>query len=164
MVKKSHKTISFQRAKEISQEMKINHKTVVLVGGVFDILHFGHIHFLQEAKKRGDILFIALEPDSKVKKVKGNIRPIHSEDIRAYVLSALEAVDYVFILPKLSTDAEYEEVVRSITPSIIAVTAGDPLMETKKNHALKVGGKLLVVTAKIPTPSTSTLLKLLSLE
>ena len=107
----------------------------VLVGGVFDIIHFGHIHFLKNAKRLGDHLVVALESDANVKRLKGNGRPIHSQDQRKEMLKSLSFVDEVIILPDVMADKDYEKLVMETKPHIVAVTEGDPVLIKKKAHA-----------------------------
>lgn len=157
------KVIRLTQAKSLISKFKNQSKTIVLVGGVFDILHYGHVRFLEMAKKQGDILIVALEPDKKIQKLKGNGRPINAEKMRAHVLSALSTVDYIILLPVLSTNKDYENLVKQLKPDVIAVTKGDQFTRGKREQAKSVGGKL-VVCPKIPTPSTSQLTKLLAIE
>lgn len=82
---------------EICQILKNSDKKVVFTNGCFDILHAGHIKYLNKAKKLGDILIVGLNSDSSVKRLKGKTRPINSQDSRALLLSALEFVDFVVI-------------------------------------------------------------------
>ena len=63
---------------------------IVLVGGCFDILHLGHVVFLEKAKKEGDVLVVLLESDEKVRFLKGKGRPVHTQSERAEILSALK--------------------------------------------------------------------------
>ncbi len=70
-------------------------KTVVFTNGIFDILHRGHVEYLAEAKRRGDILVIGLNTDASTKKLKGPGRPMNKQADRAVVLAALEVVDYI---------------------------------------------------------------------
>lgn len=72
-------------------------RRLVLTNGVFDLLHTGHLYYLQKARALGDALFIALNADESVKQLKGPLRPVQSELERAYALAALECVDGVFI-------------------------------------------------------------------
>ena len=81
----------------IIQELKNQHKTVVFTNGCFDILHAGHVQYLQEAKKQGDILVVGLNSDKSVSNIKGPKRPIVNEEHRAFVLSGLSCVDYITI-------------------------------------------------------------------
>ena len=86
--------------KEIStivENLKKQGKRIVTCNGCFDILHAGHIKFLEEAKQQGDILIVGLNSDSSVKKNKGPKRPINNEKDRAIVLAALQCVDYITI-------------------------------------------------------------------
>lgn len=135
----------------------------VLVGGCFDLLHFGHIKFLEESKKLGDYLVVALESDENVKRMKGETRPIHSQTQRSAMLSSLRVVDEVIPLPPLKSDAEYAALVQSVSPAVIAITEGDAMEDKKRNHAALVGAVVAVIP-KIHTPSTSQLAKLLGLE
>ena len=138
-------------------------KTIVLVGGCFDLLHYGHIKFLEEAKSHGDWLVIALGSDENVRRMKGNSRPIHSQKQRKEMLEALSVVDEVISLLPMRTDLEYFDFVKKIRPSVIAITQGDPL-EGKKEEQTKIVDAELIIIPKIHTPSTSQLAKLLGLE
>ena len=131
----------------------------VLVGGCFDILHFGHVHFLSEAKKHGDFLIVALESDLNIKKLKGVKRPFHNQEQRKKILESLKFVDKVIILKDEMTDLDYEKMVTLINPQIIAITKGSKT----KTHAKKVGAKVIEIP-KIKVPSTTQIAKLLKLE
>ncbi len=72
-------------------------KKIVFTNGCFDILHSGHIFYLNEARKLGDLLFIGINSDASVKRLKGETRPIVSEENRKYVLENLKSVDFVEI-------------------------------------------------------------------
>jgi rfaE bifunctional protein nucleotidyltransferase chain/domain len=136
---------------------------IVLAGGCFDILHIGHVRFLSEAKKMGDYLVVLLENDEKVKKLKGKNRPIFTQEIRAEMLSALNCVDLVVLLPMMENGDDYLNLVTKIKPDIIAVTENDPRIENKKLQAEIVGGELKVVPfAK--TLSTSALAKIVGVD
>ena len=135
----------------------------VLTGGCFDILHFGHITFLKQAKTLGDHLIVALESDGNVKRVKGDMRPIHTQEQRKAMLEALSFVDEIIPLPPMHTDQEYVAFVQKIQPAVIAVTEGDPILEKKRQQANLVGANLVVIP-KVRTPSTSQLAKLLGIE
>ena len=75
----------------------LQEKHMVLVGGCFDLLHYGHISFLIEAKKQGDVLIVGINSDKSVREYKGPNRPINPEEARSGVVAALEVVDYVFL-------------------------------------------------------------------
>lgn len=135
----------------------------VLVGGCFDLLHYGHIKFLEEAKTLGDYLIVALESDENVRKMKGDSRPIHTQEQRKIMLESLRFVDEVIALPPLDSDEDYAKLVTQVAPAIIAVTQGDPMEEKKRTHAKHVGASVAIIS-KVHTPSTSQLAKLLELE
>jgi rfaE bifunctional protein nucleotidyltransferase chain/domain len=136
---------------------------IVLTGGCFDILHIGHVRFLSEAKRMGDYLVVLLESDKKVKELKGEKRPVFIQKERAEMLSALESVDLIVLLPTLEKDSDYFNLVMKIKPDIIAVTENDPLTEKKRSQAKRIGGELKVVSFK-ETVSTSTLAKILGVD
>jgi len=104
----------------ISERLKKEGKTVVFTNGCFDILHVGHVKYLQEAKSYGDVLIVGLNSDSSVRELKGPTRPVNPEADRAYILAALEAVDYVVLF---SDDTPYE-LIKSVAPDIL-VKGGD---------------------------------------
>ena len=92
-----------------------NNKKVVMTNGCFDILHAGHTYILEESKKLGDILIVALNSDLSVKKIKSKDRPIVSELDRAYVLSCLSSVDHIILFDNESP----EEIICKILPEIL---------------------------------------------
>ncbi|HUQ85741.1 MAG TPA: adenylyltransferase/cytidyltransferase family protein [Candidatus Limnocylindrales bacterium] len=156
------KIINTDQAIDLSQKITKNGKTVVLVGGCFDILHVGHIAFLTKAKKAGDALFVLLESDESIKKIKGLNRPINTQTDRAIILESLEIVDYVITLPTIENDKDYDNLVISLKPAIIAITKGDPMKHHKDRQAKLVNGKVLVVSASIVNKSTTRLINILN--
>ncbi len=133
-------------------------KKVVLVGGCFDLLHYGHLKFLKKAKEAGDYLIIALESDQFIKKNKRNL-PVHNQQQRAKILSHLDFVDLVILLPYFSSGNEYFEMVKKINPDIIAVTNGDPQIKNKKKQIELIGGQLKVVSPLLKKFSTKKIIK-----
>ena len=81
----------------IISELKNNDKKIVFTNGCFDILHIGHVKYLEKAKNFGDILILGLNSDNSTQRLKGKNRPINTQDDRAYILASLEMVDYVVI-------------------------------------------------------------------
>lgn len=117
-------------------------KKLVLLGGCFDLLHFGHISFLGRAKNLGDILIVALECDEFIKRRKKKI-PIHSQEERAKILASLRMVDLVILLPFFARDDDYLRLVKIISPRIIAITEGDPQRWNKTKFAKAVGARVV---------------------
>lgn len=130
-------------------------KKIVVVGGCFDIVHLGHLIFLEKAKAKGEILIVLLESDENIRKNKGQNRPINNQDNRAVFLTKLKMVDYVIKLPEMKSDKEYLEIIKKIKPKIIAVSEGDKSLEKKRKQAKEIGAKVLKVSKLIPHQSTS---------
>ena len=80
---------------DLLKKLKEQGKTIVTTNGCFDILHVGHVRYLEKAKSFGDVLIVALNSDKSVKSIKGETRPINKENDRAEVLSGPRSVDYV---------------------------------------------------------------------
>lgn len=148
---------------EISKENKKDFKNkTILVGGCFELFHFGHLTFLMEAKKHGDKLIIALEADEFIEKSK-NRKPLHTQHQRAQILAHLEIVDKVILLPHLKTFEEYFELVKTVNPSVIAVTEGDKRLKEKSQQADSIGAQLKVVCTLVPASSTSKIIEYASI-
>jgi len=134
----------------------------ILVGGCFDILHYGHIQFLKAAKTVGDYLIVLLESDAKVNKLKGENRPIHTQKERAEILRSLRMVDEVVELSDISTSKEYFDVVQKIKPDIIAITEGDPKTKQKEIQAQKIQAEVKVVLKRLHYYSTKRIINRLN--
>ncbi|MDA8755357.1 D-glycero-beta-D-manno-heptose-7-phosphate kinase [Candidatus Pseudothioglobus singularis] len=100
----------------IVSDIKNKGQKIVFTNGCFDILHIGHIKYLEKAKKFGDILILGLNSDNSIKRLKGKDRPITSETDRAYILASLEVVDYLVIFDE---DTPLE-LIKLIQPDILA--------------------------------------------
>jgi rfaE bifunctional protein nucleotidyltransferase chain/domain len=118
------KLLMFTAATAAREKLRAARKRVVLTNGVFDLLHTGHLYYLQQARALGDALFIALNGDSSVRALKGPTRPIQTEVQRAYALAALTCVDAVFVFNTPRLDAE----IRALEPDVYC-KAGDYTLE-----------------------------------
>lgn len=134
------------------------HKDIVLVGGCFDIVHYGHVLFLEEARKKGEILFVALESDEFIRQIKKR-KPVHTQKQRANMLASLRVVTCVVVLPYFAEHKEYGTMVKLINPNTIAITEGDDKISYKLQHAAVVGAEVVEVTPRIEGVSTSAILK-----
>jgi FAD synthetase len=128
----------------------------VLVGGCFDILHYGHYVFLKNACSLGAQLIIALEPDERIR--LKHREPVHTQSQRAEILSGLRFVHEVIQIPLFTCYEEYLELVKQIQPDIIAVTQGDPQLVNKQKQAQQVGAKVEIVTPLMIGCSSSTIM------
>jgi D-beta-D-heptose 7-phosphate kinase/D-beta-D-heptose 1-phosphate adenosyltransferase len=104
----------------LSEELKARGKKIIFTNGCFDILHAGHVRYLETAKSYGDILILGLNSDRSVTALKGEGRPINIQLDRAYILAALEAVDYVVVFDE---DTPYD-LIKAVKPHIL-VKGGD---------------------------------------
>lgn len=86
-----------EEIKKIVSGLKAKHKRIVFTNGCFDLLHYGHTKYLQEAKKKGDILIVGINSDASVRRIKGAKRPIVNEKNRSRLIASLESVDYVVL-------------------------------------------------------------------
>jgi D-beta-D-heptose 7-phosphate kinase / D-beta-D-heptose 1-phosphate adenosyltransferase len=96
-------------------ELKNKEKKIVFTNGCFDILHIGHVKYLEKAKDFGDILILGLNSDKSLQRLKGPNRPINSEDDRAYILASINVVDYVVIFEE---DTPFE-LIKLINPDVL---------------------------------------------
>ncbi|WP_333656325.1 D-glycero-beta-D-manno-heptose 1-phosphate adenylyltransferase [Dissulfurispira sp.] len=111
--------LDWDNLKTVIDGLKTDGKKIVFTNGCFDIIHIGHVRYLREAKKLGDVLVIGLNSDSSVNRLKPK-RPINPESHRAEVLSSLEMVDYVTIF---NEDTPYE-LIKHLMPDVL-VKGGD---------------------------------------
>lgn len=114
------KIVSREELKKIAEDLKSNGKRLISTSGCFDILHAGHVEYLEEAKQKGDYLIVMLNTDASVRRLKGETRPIVSEKDRAIVLAALETVDYVCLFDETTPCQLIEE----IQPDVV-IKGGD---------------------------------------
>ncbi|MFN3966677.1 MAG: D-glycero-beta-D-manno-heptose 1-phosphate adenylyltransferase [Endomicrobiia bacterium] len=106
---------SLFKLKNIIDKLKKQNKKIVFTNGCFDILHPGHIKLLKKAKSLGDILIVAINSDSSVKKIKGNKRPIVNEKNRSEIVDSIKYVDYVYIFSENTP----EKVIKTLRPDIL---------------------------------------------
>lgn len=127
---------SFNEIKTLVDSLKKENKKIVFTNGCFDILHKGHVSYLDVSKSYGDVLILGLNSDLSVKKLKGKNRPINNEYDRAFILAALQSVDYVVIF---NEDTPYE-LIKKIKPDILVkgadyegkkIVGSDMVKETK---------------------------------
>jgi cytidyltransferase-like protein len=114
----------------------------VVVTGVFDVLHVGHLRFLRDAAEAGHPLLVGVEDDARVRAWKGAERPINPADDRAELLAGLRVVAGVFLVCGSSAAVEWQHYVpllRPLAPHALAYTAGDPFTEVKRLAAAELG-------------------------
>ena len=129
----------------------------VLVGGCFDLMHIGHIRFLKQAKKAGDLLVVVLESDEFIQASKHR-EPVHSQAMRAEQLASNRYVDVIVLLPYLTSHQDYDAMVAALAPDVIATTAGDSGQIYKIRQAHALGIELMEVTPLITDYSSSSII------
>ena len=151
------KQISQKELNDVLNELRAEGKTIVTTNGCFDILHVGHVRYLEKAKELGDVLIIALNSDDSVRRLKGPNRPINNQNDRIEVLSALSFVDYVVLFDETSP----ADLLAFIKPDI-HVKGADYSMETLPELKVIVenGGRVEFIELVEGKSTTSILEKL----
>jgi len=137
----------------ISGEMRGTGRRLVFTNGCFDLLHVGHVRYLQQARQLGDALVVALNSDASVRALKGEMRPINSEEERAEVLAALACVDYVTIF----TGENVTGLLGEVRPQLYA-KGGDYTVESLNAEELAVLREIsteVKILALVPGKSTT---------
>ncbi len=139
----------------IIKDLKTNRKRIVFTNGCFDLLHIGHVRYLEKAKALGDILVVGVNSDTSVRKLKGPKRPILPEEERAEILSSLGCVDYV----TLFSEIDPLKLIRSLQPDIL-VKGGDWTKEQIVGREVveRSGGEVVIIPF-IEKASTSNLIE-----
>jgi len=148
---------TFEEIEQTVARLKKQNKKIVFTNGCFDILHKGHVQYLDKAKSFGDVLILGLNSDASVSALKGPNRPINSEDDRAYILAALESVDYVVKF----TDDTPLSLIEIVKPDVL-VKGGD--YEGKKVVGSEIAGELKLVQFVDGKSTTKTIEKIQASE
>lgn len=121
----NEKLLTLEQAIELRESLRAAGQTMVMTNGCFDLLHVGHISYLQEAKKLGDKLWVLINSDASVRELKGPTRPIESEAERAYCLAALSCIDTIVVF----NSPRIVEEIKLLKPDIYT-KAGDYTIDT----------------------------------
>lgn len=154
-----NKILSLDKLVNQLQTHRQNKQKIIFAHGVFDLLHRGHVALLAEAKQLDGVLVVGVENDDNVKILKGSDRPIHSEEARLFVLSHLEPVDYLFLIPRYSKnealDAFYTAIYRKVQADILAtcLEAGRYGV-LKKAHADEAGIQFVDIQTRYDRSTT----------
>jgi len=137
------------------ENLKKKGKRIVFTNGCFDLLHLGHVRYLEESKSLGDILVVGVNSDRSVRSLKGPERPILPEEERTEILSSLACVDYVTVFDELTP----LELISSLQPHIL-VKGGDWTKEAVEGKEVveQSGGKVVILPF-IKGSSTSNLIE-----
>ena len=149
----SKKIKTLAQLAQVREELAGSGRRLVLTNGCFDLLHVGHVRYLQAARALGDALLVAVNGDASVRALKGPTRPVNTETDRAEVLAALECVDYVTVFESERVSG----VIREVRPAIYA-KGGDYTLETlnpEEVGALREAGSAIHLLPLIPGKSTT---------
>ena len=149
----------YQRSKlaSILQQARADGVVVVTTNGCFDVLHLGHLRYLQAAPQLGDLLVVAVNSDTSVRHLKGENRPLVPEEERAEMLAGLECVDYVVIFPELTPIS----LLSQLKPNI-HVKGGDYKLEQLiERDVVEANGGKVIVGLNVPGKSTTNLIEVI---
>lgn len=154
------KIIAWENLPKWRRSIRAAGKKLVVTNGCFDILHLGHVTYLENARKYGDTLLIGVNGDAGVRELKGPTRPVNSETDRASVLAALESISNVCIF----SDSTATKFLAAAQPDVY-VKGGDYTLETlnqDERRAVESGGGRIVLVPFVPGKSTTSLLEKIS--
>ncbi len=136
---------------ELIKRSPADWRPLVFTNGCFDLVHVGHVRYLQSAKALGKTLVVGLNSDRSVQELKGKSRPIMPEAERAEVMAAIKPVDAVIIFPETTAI----ETIKAIAPDIYA-KGGDYTLETlpETNTVNEYGGRVALIQIEIPSSTT----------
>ncbi len=151
------KILSLPKLSQRAEEIRQAGQRLVLTNGCFDLLHVGHVRYLQQARELGDFLAVAVNGDESVRSLKGAGRPLNSAEDRAEVLAALACVDFVTIFPAVRAT----QVIEALRPAIY-VKGGDYTLESldpEEVRALQSVNAEIRTLPLVPGRSTSNLIE-----
>lgn len=138
-------------------QLRQEKRRLVVTNGCFDILHFGHVSYLEKARNLGDVLLLGINSDESVRSLKGPGRPVNSEQDRAGVLAGLESVSGVFIFTEVRAVAFLEKAAPDIYVKGADYTI-DTIPQEERRIVEGLGGKIRFIDF-VPEKSTSLILK-----
>lgn len=154
------KIIPLQALADWRRKIRSEGRKLVVTNGCFDILHPGHVTYLESARNLGDVLLIGLNADASVRELKGPSRPVNCEEDRAIVLAALESISAICIFPEKTAT----EFLKRAQPDIY-VKGGDYTLETinqDERRAVESSGGRVSILPVVPGKSTTAILERIS--
>jgi D-beta-D-heptose 7-phosphate kinase/D-beta-D-heptose 1-phosphate adenosyltransferase len=146
--------VTLDELKKIRQTLKENYKRVVFTNGCFDLIHSGHVDYLTKAKALGDVLFVGLNTDNSVSRIKGDKRPILNQEERAFILSSLKPVDYVCLFDEDTP----EKIINELLPDILVKGADWSLDKIVGREVVEANGGKVVTIEFVNNQSTSNII------
>ncbi len=149
------KVLPREKLAQVLKKLREEGKRIVFTNGCFDILHPGHLKTLREAKKRGDVLVVAINSDDSVRRIKGEERPFTPEEERAEILASLEMVDFVTIFEE---DTPYQ-IIKELRPDILVKGADWAPDKIIGRDLVESWGGEVVLVPPLPGYSTTQIIK-----
>lgn len=149
------KILTHKQLADVRSQLRATGKRLVMTNGCFDVLHVGHVRYLQAARRLGDALLVAINSDAAVRELKGAHRPIVAEQERAEILAALEAVDYVLIFDELSP----RSLIAETLPDVLAKGGDYILDEIHGREETEAAGGRVVALPFIEGKSTTSMIE-----
>ena len=144
--------VTREEARRVRQEARGQGRRVVFTNGCFDVLHRGHVEYLQRSRCLGDLLIVGLNSDASVLALKGEGRPVLGLEDRAAVLAALACVDYVVVFDEVSV----ADLVADLVPDVLAKGANYTVDQVVGREVVEAaGGRVVVVASSAPQASTT---------
>lgn len=149
------KLYSLPQLKKIIEEEKKKGKRIVLANGCLDFIHVGHIRYLEESRQKGDILVLALNSDTSIRKLKGEGRPVLDEKERVEILSSFSFIDYITVFD----DENVSKVLLELKPDIHAKGTDYTKETVPERETVKEYGGKIAITGGPKVRSTSQLIR-----
>lgn len=149
------KVISTDECQAVAKRLRENKQRLVFTNGCFDILHVGHVRYLQASRALGNALLVAINSDAAVRQLKGEGRPVNNQDARAEMLAALEAVSYVTIFDELSP----RSLIAKILPDVLVKGGDYALDEIHGREEVEAAGGRVVALPYIAGASTTSIIE-----
>ena len=153
----SEKILTPLQARAFRDQLLAEGKTLAFTNGCFDILHRGHVTYIEFARQQGDALCVGLNSDASVKRNKGDSRPINTEEDRAYVIASLQAVDCVVLFD----EDEPRELIEKIIPQVLIKGSDWAHYVSGREIVEKHGGKVVLADMVDGKSTTGTIEKIL---
>ena len=147
------KLITLDELLQLKNDFIKANKKIAWTNGCFDFMHAGHVDYLERAKKYGDVLIVGMNSDQSVKRYKGDLRPICSENFRAQVLNALCCVDYIIIFK----DKTPIKIIERLKPDFY-IKGGDYALDTidqNERRVVESGGGEIIILPEVEGISTT---------
>lgn len=152
---KNHRVISLKEAKKLRRQFRLHQEKLIFTNGCFDILHIGHIKYLEEAKSLGDVLMVGINTDRSVSLLKGPNRPIVRQNDRARIISSLYCVDYSILFDEHTP----EKLISELKPDVYVKGGDYKIEDLPESRIVQSYGGVVNIARYYQGKSTSNLIQ-----